>query len=362
MISVAMKWYAHIITVILFLTSCGGISAKGREVATSPACVEDEYEARIAAIEEKKEEMLAIADNTGMFWFSGDTEFEAQDPHAYWLMNRMMQMVQLVLTPDDDWAWMLAMNESVEEYNYRLGRSIGSVEAATLAIEELNNTYYAGNQPEMNTATYVESILEHYRAVYAYHELIDYIDDDDTYLKALYYREFSHWFYINHSIYGIMVRYTYGAARYSALPMDINSTFGAWSKARADEVEIEKENFSEWRWKPFSSDAGRITERKFDKLLKFLKGRTRETVAKKLTSDWYYSDYDEAYKKAGEMDFDHFYKMLDDYIPAIEGWRQVREEITKHLPKEKQKSYREITRQIHTRLYNDLLELKEFSL
>ena len=49
-----MKWYAHIITVILFLTSCGGISAKGREVATSPACVEDEYEARIAAIEEKK--------------------------------------------------------------------------------------------------------------------------------------------------------------------------------------------------------------------------------------------------------------------------------------------------------------------
>ena len=104
------------------------------------------------------------------------------------------------------------------------------------------------------------------------------------------------------------------------------------------------------------------TERKFDKLLKFLKGRTRETVAKKLTSDWYYSDYDEAYEKAGLIDFDHFYKMLDDYIPAIEGWRQVREEITKHLPKEKQKSYREITRQIHTRLYNDLLELKEFSL
>lgn len=347
-------------TAAVLLASCCGNSAMGCETAIDN--IEDDYNCRMSAIEEKKQEMLAIADNTGMFWFSDDTEFEAQDPNAYWLMNRMMQMVQLVLTPDDDWAWMLAMNESIEEYNCRLGRSIGSVEAATLAIEELNNTYYAGNQPEMNTASYVESILEHYKAVYAYHELIDYIGDDDTCLKALYYREFCHWFDINHSIYGIMVRYTYGAAGYSALPLDINSTFGAWSKARTDEVEIERNILSYWQWKPFSSDAGKITERKFDKLLKFLKNRTREGVAKKMASDWYYSDYDEAYEKAGLIDFDHFHKMLDDYIPAIEGWRQVREEIARYLPKEKQKSYREITRQIHTRLYNDLLEQKEFTL
>ena len=347
-------------TAAFLLASCCGNSAMGCETAIDN--IEDDYNCRMSAIEEKKQEMLAIADNTGMFWFSDDTEFEAQDPNAYWLMNRMMQMVQLVLTADDDWAWMLAMNESIEEYNCRLGRSIGSVEAATLAIEELNNTYYAGNQPEMNTASYVESILEHYKAVYAYHELIDYIGDDDTCLKALYYREFCHWFDINHSIYGIMVRYTYGAAGYSALPLDINSTFGAWSKARTDEVEIERNILSYWQWKPFSSDAGKITEKKFDKLLKFLKSRTRESVAKKMASDWYYSDYDEAYEKAGLFDFDHFYKVLDDYIPAIEGWRQVREEIARYLPKEKQKSYREITRQIHTRLYNDLLEQKEFTL
>lgn len=355
-----MKWYAHMMTAAFLLASCCGNSAMGCETAIDN--IEDDYNCRMSAIEEKKQEMLAIADNTGMFWFSDDTEFEAQDPNAYWLMNRMMQMVQLVLTADDDWAWMLAMNESIEEYNCRLGRSIGSVEAATLAIEELNNTYYAGNQPEMNTASYVESILEHYKAVYAYHELIDYIGDDDTCLKALYYREFCHWFDINHSIYGIMVRYTYGAAGYSALPLDINSTFGAWSKARTDEVEIERNILSYWQWKPFSSDAGKITEKKFDKLLKFLKSRTRESVAKKMASDWYYSDYDEAYEKAGLFDFDHFYKVLDDYIPAIEGWRQVREEIARYLPKEKQKSYREITRQIHTRLYNDLLEQKEFTL
>ena len=102
-----------------------------------------DYTANATAIEQKKQEMLAVADSVGHFWFSDDTEFQSQDPHAYWLMNRMMQMVQLVKTADDDWAWMLAMNESIEEYNTRLGRKIGSVDAACNAIDELINIYNA---------------------------------------------------------------------------------------------------------------------------------------------------------------------------------------------------------------------------
>ena len=124
-----------------------------------------DYTANATAIEQKKLEMLAIADSVGNFWFSDDTEFQSQDPHAYWLMNRMMQMVQLVKTADDDWAWIRAMNESIEEYNSRLNRKIGSVDAACNTIEELIDIYNAGNQPMLNTASYVESILMHYKAV-----------------------------------------------------------------------------------------------------------------------------------------------------------------------------------------------------
>ena len=151
-----------------------------------------DYTANATAIELKKQEMLATADSVGHFWFSDDTEFQSQDPHAYWLMNRMMQMVQSVQTADDDWAWMLAMNESIEEYNNRLGRKIGSVEAACNAIDELIDIYNAGNQPMLNTASYVESILMHYKAVYAYYRLIEFIDDYkedsdwDIQLRALY--------------------------------------------------------------------------------------------------------------------------------------------------------------------------------
>ena len=117
----------------------------------------------------------------------------------------MMQMVELVNTADDDQAWMLAMNESVEEYNTRLDCNIGSVDAATNAIDELINIYNAGNQPEMNTASYVESILEHQKAVYAYYSLIEFIDnyDEDSnwdvQLRALYYREFKEWLDLNNA-------------------------------------------------------------------------------------------------------------------------------------------------------------------
>ena len=51
--------------------------------------------------------MLFIADSVGNFWFSDDAEFQAQDPHAYWLMNRMMRMIRLIKTADDGWTWML---------------------------------------------------------------------------------------------------------------------------------------------------------------------------------------------------------------------------------------------------------------
>lgn len=52
-------------------------------------------------------------------------------------------------------------------------------------------------------------------------------------------------------------------------------------------------------------------------------------------------------------------EMLRYYETALTNWREVREQITQMLPKEKQKSYREITKQMHARLYNDLVDLKE---
>ena len=362
-----MKCLINTIAVILFLTSCCANTASGNEMSTNlnVDSAGSDYTANATAIEQKKQVMLAAADSVGHFWFSDDTEFQSQDPHAYWLMNRMMQMVQLVQTADDDWAWMLAMNESVEEYNTRLGRKIGSVDAAANAIDELINIYNAGNQPELNTASYVESILEHYKAVYAYYRLIEFIDDYDeesnwdVQLRALYYREFKEWFDINNAVNGIMYFYTYAAAGYSALSMDLNGTFEIWSKNRLAELEVERDIYWSYDWKLFSSNAKIIPAKKFEKLLSYFNTRTNDTVVEEMVSDWAEKDYEFARERTdGRFDFDKIAEMLRYYETALTNWREVREQITHMLPKEKQKSYREITKQMHTRLYEDLVDLK----
>jgi hypothetical protein len=261
--------------------------------------------------------------------------------------------------------WMLAMNESVEEYNARLGRKIGSVDAACNAVDELIDIYNAGNQPELNTASYVESILMHYKTVYAYYRFVEFIDDYDDesnwdlQMRLLYYREFKEWFDINNAVNGIMYFYTYAAARYSALSMDLNGTFEIWSKERLAELEIEQGIYWSFDWKPFESDAKTISPKKFEKTLSYFKTRTYETVVEEMVSDWADKDYDFARERIdGKFDFDKVAEMLHYYETALTNWREVREQIAQMLPKEKQKSYREITKQMHTRLYNDLYDLK----
>ena len=366
-----MKAFVHTIAVILLFASCCPSAAKGNGMEMSPMVdsVGSDYTANATAIEQKKQEMLAVADSVGNFWFSDDTEFQSQDPHAYWLMNRMMQMVQLIETADDDWAWMLAMNESIEEYNTRLDRKIGSVDAACNAIDELIDIYNAGNQPMLNTASYVESILMHYKAVYAYYRLIEFIDDYkedsdwDIQLRALYYREFKEWFDINNAVNGIMYFYTYASAGYSALSMDLNGTFEIWSKGRLAELEIERDIYWSSDWKPFESDAKSISPKKFGKLLDYFTTRKKSDVIEEFFKDLYDKkdrDYEYAEWRVGsKYDFDKIAEMIRYYETALTNWREVREQIAQMLPKEKQKSYREITKQMHTRLYNDLVDLKE---
>lgn len=366
-----MKAFVHTIAVILLFASCCTNTVKGNgiEMSSMVDSVGSDYTANATAIEQKKQEMLAVADSVGHFWFSDDTEFQSQDPHAYWLMNRMMQMVQLVQAADDDWAWMLAMNESIEEYNTRLDRKIGSVDAACNAIDELINIYNAGNQPELNTASYVESILMHYKTVYAYYRLIEFIDDYDedsnwdVQLRALYYCEFTEWFDLNNAVNGIMYFYTYASAGYSALSMDLNGTFEIWSKGRLAELEIERDIYWSSDWKPFESDAKSISPNKFGKLLDYFKTRKKSDVIEEFFGDLYDKkdkDYEYAEWRVGsKYDFDKIAEMLRYYETALTNWREIRDQIALMLPKEKQKSYLEITKQMHTRLYNDLIDLKE---
>lgn len=272
-------------------------------------------------------------------------------------------MSTIVDAPDDCWAWMLAMNESVDVYNQRLGREIGSVDAAIKAMSELIHRYHSGNQPQLNTASYVESILAHYKTVYEYYHFIDLLWRHEE-LGWYYYQEFRAWFNLINASYALMGYYTYVSAGYSALPSDINCTFNSWTTKRTEELDVELEIIY-WsdRFTPFDSNCKRISVKKFDRLLRYFKTRTREDVNAEYLSDQdkiEEGDYEYADRRVGsKYDFDKIASMLAYYEGALSEWRNARENITLRLPKERQKSYREITRQMHTRLYYDLLDLKE---
>lgn len=355
-----MKTTFHIMTGIITMLASLTISCM-------PAAEEESFRTytplpQADSIMFKKEQMKAITDTAYHFWFSDDAELREADPHAYWLMNRMMQTVQYVRTAEDAVAWTLALNEDVKEYGRRIDRRIHdrrAEDAAAQAMENLIALYGAGNQPELNIESYVLSILEYYRLINSYIRLMDLQHDNE--LKRLLYREYREWFDINNAANGLMVFYTY-AAGYSALPMDINYTFAEWSEKRSKELEIECDIFWSYSWQPYSSDSHRVSERRQEKLISYFKEANQDAIIDEVLSGWEEKDYEYAQKRFGEsFDFDRIYEMATYYETALQNWKAVREQIKSHLPKQKQKSYSEITREINTRLYDDLLRLKKIS-
>ena len=67
-----MKCLIHTIATILLLASCCTNPANGNGMETSSIVdsVGSDYTANATAIEQKKQEMLAVADSVGNFWFS----------------------------------------------------------------------------------------------------------------------------------------------------------------------------------------------------------------------------------------------------------------------------------------------------
>ena len=61
-------------------------------------------------IEKKRKELAAVPDTLYNFVFTSDDVMKTADPHAYWLLNRMMQTVQEIRTAEDAYAWALMMS------------------------------------------------------------------------------------------------------------------------------------------------------------------------------------------------------------------------------------------------------------
>ena len=62
---------------------------------------------------------------------------------------------------------------------------------------------------------------------------------------------------------------------------------------------------------------------------------------------------------SGSFNFDVIHQMVGYYQAALNSWMAAREGIAASLTEERSKSYKEMTEQVHTRLYNELKDLNE---
>lgn len=318
------------------------------------------------AIRNTVNKMLTVpTDGTNSLYLE-DTELEKRDPHAYWLMNRMMQMkVSSVQSAEDAWAWVIAMSESVKQYNLRLGREAkaGSPKQAMLAITELIEPYTEGNSQQMNIASDIVTTLTLYKTLYNYFKFIDDIGKysvEDRRIQDAYYKEFRTWFTMYSAADTLLSSYTYSCVFHQMAHTDKNDVRRSWLEARNRELNIEQSHYSTKDWMPVTALSTESMNWDFSTVLNFFKLVTLNDIAAKYAK-YNETDIDVAKDQIGpKFGATAVVNAAASYDVAILMWRQTREQIAKSLVgKEQQASYREITKIVYTRLYNDLVSLRE---
>lgn len=293
-----------------------------------------------------------------------DSVLERKDPNAYWLMKVMLQMEKGVENCDDCWAWMLNVDDCIQEYNRRLGREIGNSDIAMATITELIGDYGMGTQFQMNVSSDVFFVIAFYKMVKAYSEYISFVDNfdvdpcDHMNLSDLCYQEFCAWFDMMKQSNNIMIEYTFACAAYSSLPMDMAYIY--MDRITCRHALLDKESDLLWRVneRPYIGNGKVIRPRTFKALLNhFMELYQIPDAGDDSTQN------DTTVEEDNVMEEPIDYRLIAlyaaDYELALEAWRELRERIVQRLPLGMRSSYRAITNELHSNFYQNLLELSE---
>lgn len=306
-------------------------------------------------IPKSKQVLIAIPDTLAEFPYMSDERLQSKDRNAYWLMNRMIQMKNVAVTPDEDWAWMQAVGDCVAEYDGRIGRTAGRQEAERMAmrdIERLIDLYDSGYQSELNTWAYVTSVLAYYRTINTYDRLIRAVGPSP--LKEAYRREYEAWHELNRALIGFMLEYTYRGASYSSMPMDTNGTAGRWSDKRHEELVVEEAILVYGT--PFRSDSPAVSPEQIDTLLMPFGRIGPEGVIAEFGDNIESTDRMQQ-RIAERFDIRAIRSYAAEIGSGLRSWAAERARIAALLPESQRESYEELTRQMLHRLHDDVADL-----
>jgi hypothetical protein len=354
-----MKRLFHTITLFILLLSCYVCSAQSNNLSL-------QYTGNEAYIKQKVADMLAKDCS------SGDNRLKARDPHAFWLLNKMSAMKDMIKNEDDIWAWTIAMDECVKQYNSRMGRNAGSVELAMRAIEELIQPLAEeGIACDMLTASLILGNIEQYKTFNKYLELVNSIQgicENANQVQSLYYKEFKAWRSLN-SVADLLsqncskAKYLLNngplpASMFSTLTCIIHGQTSTLYNERAKNLDTEQSIFSSYFYAGSSEYEGKyISDYEFLQLLNSCKTLSVELnkLAKEQAKEGY-RDYtiDEV---APEIS-----KYANAYQTELLRWCAIRSQIAASLPQDRQASYRGTTKQMYERFYKQLKGVLESEL
>lgn len=260
------------------------------------------------------ESVLASSDTLDYFLFSDDEDMMRADTAAFRLMNRIMQMsaayYELENPPFDEhvyfWKWMEASNREVERFRavkqlpVHVPPTPADVQEAILAVYGLLGDYSIGAQSEMNTASYVSSVMAHYAALHAYGYLYSLMPDSLSARTVM--RDYVTWSELSATLSGLYDAAIIGTEQYSAAPLESNSVSEALMQCRMDGLREE---------------------------LKLAAGRPTAAIAGQY--EWV-KDADFERQLEGYLQADDYYKdpsadsLAQAVIPALHRWLEVRRE------------------------------------
>ncbi len=252
-----------------------------------------------------------------------------QEEHAMWLYHCFYATYPydtVSIEVERYWAWAQQFNDSVKEYNRRIGRCESWRESHEKLTDEIRDAYYEdygsglGSTPQITQECAFIHDIYYYKALNMNRILIDAVDNNTV--KVLLYQDFRAW----HKIYEILLGITYdytipNSSQYSLLMADIYSVHGMWCRNRFEAL-LEGEDVLV-NGISFVSDSVWVTSKDLDAMWNM------------------FSSYGLSIEEITRLEC------------AFAEWLAIRQEIASLLPAFRRQSYMELTKQEFSRLYDD---------
>lgn len=352
------KYMVFLLITAGILVSCGQKKAESCQFTRN---IERREHFRAAKTVDEKADLLYLYAHQDAVDID-DTKHYAADPHAYWLYKCMVCMDVYTSKPKELWAMYQALERCVDDYNHKLGRKHGSMELAFRAVEELYGGYSAGTQYEMNRGTDLHLLMDEIRLVGQYRYIVSCMQADGAGegLDSWYGKEYKAWHRFMYLAGVLMYNHTFGMARYSAAPMEMNQIQEGWMEGRMEWLKLEGHCIMGYGTEKYRMDEAPKTDADLADIINFYYNCLPTAGWDDINSNWADNDDDVMRPYREDAENGGHPRLIAWHLKkAVKEWQAVRQDICGFLPEDSREEYQELTRGLQNFIHGILEGLVE---